>query len=250
MTDTKCCSKDAQACQTCVEDTKASFVLQPDGKDIKSECKGKDCPYAKHIKLFYFEGRGRAEIARLMMVAGGLQWVDIRIPQDEWAGKWKPKMPYGQLPCMCARGEAQIAQSRAIEHYIAAYAGLNGRDPLEQAKIDQAVEGCTDLLNPWNKINWEIKDEKEKKTALENFWKNTFTNVVGALEKLLCDKAEYFVGNRLTYADICVYNSLFGLLAADKACLKAYPKLAALVERVSANPKIAAWIKARPQTPW
>jgi hypothetical protein len=36
----------------------------------------------------------------------------------------KAKMPFGQMPVLCAKGEAMIAQSRAIERYIATYCGM------------------------------------------------------------------------------------------------------------------------------
>ena len=34
--------------------------------------------------LNYFNGRGRAELARYIFVAGGLEFVDNRIKSEEW----------------------------------------------------------------------------------------------------------------------------------------------------------------------
>ena len=42
-------------------------------------------------KLHYFPARGRAELIRLMFVAGGAKFEDIRIPMSEWASKKKCK---------------------------------------------------------------------------------------------------------------------------------------------------------------
>jgi glutathione S-transferase len=236
--DKKCCED--------LKDSKATWTIQPEGKELK-ECT-KCCE--KLFKLFYFQGRGRAEISRLLMVIGGMKWLDVRIPQEEWAGKWKAKMPFGQLPCACVHGECQLAQSRAIEHYIATYTGLNGRDPLEQAKIDQLIEGLTDLLTPFNRANWEIKDEKEKKTALETYFKDTFPRIAGQLNKLIPENSVHAVGDRLTYADVAIYSSLFGFIAQNKDSLKDFAKLHAIYEEVSKHPKVVEWVAHRPQTPW
>lgn len=35
-------------------------------------------------KLTYFDGRGRAEISRLVLVAAGQKYEDVRVGQEEW----------------------------------------------------------------------------------------------------------------------------------------------------------------------
>lgn len=38
----------------------------------------------KHYKLHYFDGRGRAEQIRWILVQGGARWEDRRIKQSDW----------------------------------------------------------------------------------------------------------------------------------------------------------------------
>jgi len=40
-------------------------------------------------KLTYFNGRGRAELSRLIFAAAGVQYEDVRIERADWA-KMKP----------------------------------------------------------------------------------------------------------------------------------------------------------------
>ena len=35
-------------------------------------------------KLYYFDGRGKAELTRLRLTAGGIAFEDYRVPRDEW----------------------------------------------------------------------------------------------------------------------------------------------------------------------
>lgn len=40
-------------------------------------------------KLYYFPIRGRAELTRIMCVAAGIKFDDIRVPGSEWPEKKK-----------------------------------------------------------------------------------------------------------------------------------------------------------------
>ena len=49
--------------------------------------------------LHYFNGRGRAEIIRLIFAQAGQKFEDLRHNTDEWA-KLKSQMPLGQIPVL------------------------------------------------------------------------------------------------------------------------------------------------------
>ena len=44
---------------------------------------------APKIKLFYFNARGRAELARLILAQAGVEYEDVRFPREDWP-KHKP----------------------------------------------------------------------------------------------------------------------------------------------------------------
>merc|ERR1711953_847501 len=76
---------------------------------------------APKVKLTYFNLRGRAEPARLLLAYGGIKYEDCRLTpafQDptEWL-KLKPKTPYGSLPLLEWDGTC-IAQSMAVARFL------------------------------------------------------------------------------------------------------------------------------------
>ena len=82
------------------------------------------------IRLTYFPVRGRAEIARLILVQAGVAYQDIRIKREDFlkvkycpkslkVEKWhtpqkkfqvKPILPYGSLPILEYKGEVRSSQ--------------------------------------------------------------------------------------------------------------------------------------------
>ncbi|CAF0861837.1 unnamed protein product [Adineta steineri] len=85
-------------------------------------------------KLTYFNGRGRAEISRLIFAAAGQKYEDIRIEREQWPAL-KPKTPLGQMPVLEVDG-VELPQSAAIARFLAKQFHLAGKDNLEQAEVD------------------------------------------------------------------------------------------------------------------
>ena len=50
---------------------------------------------AKSIKLTYFNARGRAELARLVLAQAGAEFEDVRLEREEWLNV-KPSKIYFQ----------------------------------------------------------------------------------------------------------------------------------------------------------
>jgi glutathione S-transferase len=50
-----------------------------------------------HYKLNYFNGKGRAELSRLVLAAAGVEYEDFRWEREDWP-KYKAQSPTGQSP--------------------------------------------------------------------------------------------------------------------------------------------------------
>ena len=98
-------------------------------------------------KLYYFKGRGRAEVSRLVFVVAGQEYEDIRYEGDQWPAH-KSEMPLGQMPVLEVDG-IKIPQSAAIVRFLAKQFNLAGRDHLEQAKVDAVGDTINDLVTPF-----------------------------------------------------------------------------------------------------
>jgi len=202
------------------------------------------------LKLQYFPGRGRAEVSRIMLHEKKVTFEDMRIPNADWP-KHKGAAPFGQMPLLHV-GSTVIAQSAAIERYIARTNGLYGKDDVEAARVDMVVEGLKDSVSAFFTAAF-IKDETEKKTKMDAYFANDFPRWMGQLTAIL--KANdggkgYFVGADLTYADAFAYVALDAVNSANATAFKDFPELTALLARVAARPNIAAWFKVRPVTPF
>jgi len=206
------------------------------------------------FKLFYFNGRGRGEGARLLLSEAGFAFEDKRVENKDWA-PLKAKAPFGQMPLLevgTGNNAYLLAQSPAIMRYIAKLGGLYGANDVEALRIDSifdcvekdlAVPYATAFFNP---------DAKAKSEGLEKFWVGAPQYLTG-LEKLLAANGGgkgYFVGNHVSLADIMAYDYFSWVLASKPDALNKYPLLHQLVTRVSTRPNIAAWIKKRPATAW
>jgi glutathione S-transferase len=89
------------------------------------------------LKLLYFPLPGRAEVTRLVLTYGGIPFTDQHVTEKDWPDL-KGKLPFGQVPVLEVDGK-QLAQSAAIERYVAKLAGLHPTDPWQAAKVDEAV---------------------------------------------------------------------------------------------------------------
>merc|ERR1719283_282225 len=111
------------------------------------------------IKLTYFNLRGRAELARLILAQADAQYEDCRIEQEEWPAM-KKTLPMEQLPVLEVDG-ITIGQSITIARFLAKRYGLDGNNEIASAEADQTVDAVVDLMNNFAPIMRE-KDESKK----------------------------------------------------------------------------------------
>jgi len=207
---------------------------------------------APKYKLTYFNGKGLAEISRLLFHAAGVEFVDHRVEQDEWkTGVLKAASPWGQMPILEVNGKS-FGQSAAIQRYIAREHGLFGSSDLEGLAIDSFYEALLDARTKFQEARF-IKDEAEKKVKLAAYfkdvfpvWGTKFTAVLNANN----EGKSWLVGSKISLADIALYHQLTYANEIDEthSLLNAFPALQALMARVAAQPGIAAWLAKRPAT--
>jgi glutathione S-transferase len=202
-----------------------------------------------NYKLTYFNGRGRAEIVRLVFAAAGVEYTDNRIERDKWPAL-KPGTPFGQLPILEADG-VTLCQSNTCARYVARKLHLAGKTDEDQARADMIVDCFEDIAKPIMAFFFE-KDEAKKAELKKKYLEEQLPSFLTMLETLLKANQggdKYFVGNELTWADLS-FLVLIGWLtmAGGDSLIAKHPKLNALKERVEKLPKIAAWIAKRPKT--
>jgi len=201
-------------------------------------------------KLFYFNGRGKAELMRLCMAYGNIQFDDIRFEDGDWA-KFKTQMPFGQVPVLEVRG-FKLAQSAAILQYLGRVVGLvpKDADSMTEAHIHMICEGARDVQEKFGPILYRFEDKPEQKKAeMDKFEANDCPQWTAHFERML-GKNQYFIGDKMTLADLTVYHIFSEIQGHLKNCLKDSPNLAALVKRVGDHPSISKYVQTRPKSPW
>lgn len=201
------------------------------------------------FELVYFNGKGLAEVTRLMFVATGTAWTDTRFPISKNAdGTWlrpefeaaQASFPMGQVPVL-KTGGATLCQSKAIERFVASALKLNGASAVEAAHIDAVGELLTDVRT---KIN-AAKDDAGKDSAIEFLGK-----ALGYISAYIAASGGGGVVSTLSLADIQIFAFATYFNAGElrqrvAAAIAAAPLVAALVAKVGANAGIAAWEAGR-----
>jgi len=67
-------------------------------------------------KLYYFNGRGRAEISRLIFAAAGQKFEDNRYEREEWPSH-KAEIPLGQTAVL-EFDSVQLPQTLSIARFL------------------------------------------------------------------------------------------------------------------------------------
>ncbi len=103
-----------------------------------------------HLKLYYFDGKGRAELSRLILAQSGIGYSDERMSLVDWPAK-KSQTLLGQLPYLetetpCHK-PVTIPQSLAIARYLAKLGHLAGKTLIEEAQADAIVDTVVDMYN-------------------------------------------------------------------------------------------------------
>ncbi|GLD93185.1 hypothetical protein PINS_up001777 [Pythium insidiosum] len=192
------------------------------------------------IKLTYFNGTGRAELTRLLLVASGIQFEDERLQGPEFAAL-KPQLPLGQLPVVTVDGSV-FPQSMAIARYAARLGGLYPTDALQTLKVESALESLIDAINAFIDIKFRTPDEAAKAEKTTKFVQTTLPAVFGYIEKQFAGK--FFLGDKMGIVDLSLFDFITnGITAASiQFDVTKFPKIKGAIDAVKADAKIAAYL--------
>jgi len=198
-------------------------------------------------KVHYFNGKGRAEMIRLVLTAAGQKFEDIRIDGD-WAER-KQNYPFGQLPVLEVDGK-MYGQSVACANFIAKEFGLYGKTNVDGVMIDQVVGLLQDFFQAAIKFFFE-KDEAKKAELKQNFQEKECPKFYGNFETMLKNNGTgFFVGSEMSLADIVVFDMASGMLQSTLPPMDGFPLLKALTDKIGEVESIKAYVAGRPDTPF
>ena len=199
-------------------------------------------------KLYYINARGYAEVSRLILAAAGQEFEDIRYERAELPSH-KAEMPLGQIPVLDCDG-FKLPQSSTIARFLANQFHLAGKDNFEQAKVDAVVDTINDFVAIFLPTIYETDETKRQELAHKFLTVEVPKHLpnLETLMKLYGNDGPYFVGNSLTWADLLFHSFGETLLGLDENCLNNHPFLKQNRAEVEKHPRLAEYLKNRPQT--
>ncbi|GFR46113.1 hypothetical protein Agub_g7601 [Astrephomene gubernaculifera] len=199
--------------------------------------------------IHYFPIRGRAEVLRLAIVAGGDDFDTVDVNYQEMKSD-REKYPFGQCPRL-VDGDIDLVQSNTIARYLARKYNLQGKDEKEMCAVDMIVEGVESLRVKYVNL---IYNDKLEEAAKETYWKTYFDRSStegrngGAHFQYLANflsknPGPFCVGDSLTLADLCVWEILdLHLRIFGEQIKEAYPELVSFHEHIAGLPGIKEYL--------
>ena len=200
-----------------------------------------------NYKLVYFNGRGRGEVTRFLFLQAGVEFEDYRVAGEEEWKEMKPTLLTQTLPILEVDNE-QITGSGPINRYLANEFNLAGKTYMEKAKIQSVVDVVDDL---YLKILATYVGDDASKDSAKKALKGHINFYFGVLEKMIsCNKSSggWACGEKLTHADLSVAANVEPILTADPAIANNFPNLKTCVNSVMSLPRIASYLKDRPDS--
>ncbi|KAH7716773.1 GST-5 protein [Aphelenchoides avenae] len=203
-------------------------------------------------KIVYFDGRGAAETARLLLAHEGIDFEDVRVQHADWPGEHKAKTPFGQLPYLEVDGK-QLPESYAINRYLARKFGLAGKDEWEQAWVDAMADFFKDVLlemRPYfAAVHGHGPGDKDK--LHDELFKPGMEKLLPQVEKFLKESGSgYLVKSGYTWVDFLYAEALTTLENTVPGSVTKNKEVWAFKERVHNIPKIKDYVANRKVTPF
>lgn len=191
--------------------------------------------YEGKPRLIYFDAPGRAELTRLCFHAGGIEFKDERLSNEQFqAAKKDLSHPvaqrFGSVPIL-VHDSLHIAQSMACCQY-AADLGINAHlTPLQRAIDVQILGAHAEVQSAMLKCLFGTDSEKAKG---KNDLPAAFDKFFSAFERIYPDDGFLHGGSSPTLGDLAIYD----LVSSQ------FPGLIKLGQSIDKFPKIQALVKA------
>jgi len=188
----------------CACEQSVQVLPKPNGclKDLYSKSVLEDCT------LTYFALPGRGEAIRMALAVTGVNYNEQILDFAEFkTKKERGDFPFGSLPVLTLADGTQIAQSRAIERFVAKYCGLyTYHNPVTTAHVDAVLDAVEDLSEAIMKCTRGIdpKTPEFLEKRQECVTTGSFGQGLQKLENFLLKTGTvgFAVGNTHTIADI------------------------------------------------
>ncbi|KAJ3277683.1 hypothetical protein HDU76_010217 [Blyttiomyces sp. JEL0837] len=164
-------------------------------------------PPTTSYTIVYFDMRAKAELSRFILEKAGAIWND-QLP--DWPAD-KAIMPFGQVPLLIEKVNGvevfRLAQSRAIERYLARKFDLGGSTPQEQSYLESVLESYHEIMFEFRKVY--VADAAVRPQLEETLYQKTFPDWINYHERLLEKSGvKGCYGTKFSYVEMVAFTIL------------------------------------------
>jgi len=219
-------------------------------------------------ELYYWpEIQGRGEFVRLALEEAGADYVDVARGKGGTAAMFKlmegarAKHPPFAPPFLKA-GKLLIAQTANVLLYLGARHRLAPREEAGRLWVHQLQLTIADFVDEAHDTHHPIASglyyedqKKEAKRRAADFLRNRAPKYFGYFEGVLArNGGRYLTGNRVTYADLSLFQIVAGMRYAFPSAMgkleKKVPRAVAMHGLVAKRPRIAAYLASERRIPF
>jgi glutathione S-transferase len=221
-------------------------------------------------ELFYWPSiQGRGEFVRLALEEGGVAYIDVaRAPKGMSAMMRLMENPSEKYPPFAPpflkAGKLMIAQTANILFYLGPRLSLVPNNESSclwahqlQLTIADWVAEVHDTHHPIGGSLYYEDQKPEAKRRATDFTANRAPKFFDYFERILKKNpkgGEYLLGRKVSYVDLSLFQMVAGLRYAFPRAMaeleKKYPRTIALHDRVSARPRMAAYLASERRIPF
>ncbi|XP_024902064.1 glutathione S-transferase P [Pteropus alecto] len=210
--------------------------------------------------IIYFPVQGRCEAMRMLLADQGQSWKEEVVTKETWLqGPVKASCLYGQLPKF-QDGDLTLYQSNAILRHLGRSLGLYGKDQREAALVDMVNDGVEDLRSKYGTFiytNYVSMGTRGRHVGPTKYYVKELPEHLKPFETLLAQNQggqAFIVGNQVSGrpcpTPAMPPSSYRWETGAERArepfvagwTLDSFPLLSAYVARLSARPKLKAFL--------
>ncbi len=203
-------------------------------------------------KLTYFDVQGRAELIRMLLRFGNVEFEDVRVDYPQWVqSTGKPK--YEELPILEIDGKA-IAQSQVIARYLARKLGYLPTDPDAGLEIDELYTFINSDISDRQMVGALFQDAEAKEKYRADYWENYLPKKLALIEKILeGNTTGFLIGDKWTLADLCLVDFAQRVLYDKQWAQRAEPilakftNLAGYLQKRFEDPQYKAYVEKKPK---
>lgn len=218
-------------------------------------------------ELYYWSViQGRGEFVRLALEEAGADYRDVNREQGDGAAVelMERTATPSFAPPFLKHGDVLVGQTAAILHYLGGRLGLAPKDERLnlwthqiQLTIADMVDEAHDVHHPVGGGRYYEEQKAESKRRAEEFRQSRIPKFLDWFERILSRNPKgpkHLVGDRLTYADLSLFQLAEGLTYAFPermgSLLAHYPKTGALHDLVAGRANVAAYLQSDRRLPF